>query len=35
MDNIGLSKIMNKQEYFDKLPDKFKSDENLKNLCKI
>ena len=28
MDKIGLSKILNKQENMDKLPDKFKSDEN-------
>ena len=28
MDNIGLSKILNKQDVFEKLPDKIKSQEN-------
>ena len=30
MDNIGLAKIINKPEIFDKLPDKFKRNEDEK-----
>ena len=30
MDNIGLARIINKREIFDKLPDKFKSNEDEK-----
>ena len=31
MDNIGLSKILNKQDVYEKLPEKIKMEEN----CKI
>ena len=31
MDNIGLSKIINKQEHFEKLPDRFK--QNKEKIC--